>query len=344
MERRSRFSNIVEYDSIAPYLGAAVGEGGHSQIFSISNRQGWLAKLYRSESPGPQESERLDRLVQLRHRLTGKDFDLSSRAMSWPVARITAKNATVGVLVPAAPDKFCAEFTTVSDRRVTQLLEIDWLAVSDKIRTRRGLTNPKWEERLAVCRDISAVAEFFERRGLVYGDWNYRNVFWSIHDHSAYVIDIDSCSFGRQPLLATPNWEDPLSRKFADIYTDRYLVALLVARCLTGERESTRLVEAVRDISSRANAPRLKKTLVAALNADRRDSRPAAAELSEAIHEALIVPERYEVPAPTATRTTSIEIQNSPLNYGSANVFGWKPSLANRQGRNEIGDKGMQEE
>ena len=101
-----------------------------------------------------------------------------------------------------------------------------------------GLPPQSLTDRISVCASIAARAALFERHGLVYLDWSYANIFWCRGDHSAYVIDLDGCSFGPRPQIQTPSWDDPHVPlgTTAGNESDRYRVALLIARCLTGQR------------------------------------------------------------------------------------------------------------
>ncbi|MGH1551243.1 hypothetical protein ACRAWF_00480 [Streptomyces sp. L7] len=60
------------------------------------------------------------------------------------------------------------------------------------------------------------------------------------HQNSAYLIDVDGCQPEKMSDLHQPNWADPLAPPGtdADVYTDRYRLGLLVARCSTGRRDA----------------------------------------------------------------------------------------------------------
>ncbi len=158
---------------------------------------------------------------------------------SWPASRVLdAEQKTIGVLMPLAPSTYSAHRQLPSGRREPKVLEVDVLALTEEQQKARKLPHQSLADRISVCASIAAVAALFERHGLVYLDWSYANVFWSMEDHSAYVIDLDGCSFGPRPQIHSHNWEDPqvpLGQP-AGNESDRYRVALLIARCLTGLR------------------------------------------------------------------------------------------------------------
>ena len=151
-------------------------------------------------------------------------------ATSSPAARvIDAQGNLVGCLIPEAGKKFRSD--------TGKLREIDTLAQTDARLAAQGLPISR-DQRISVCRGIAAVAAALERYGLVYSDWNYANALWCPDDGSAFIIDVDGCRAEKMPNICQSGWEDPLTSTGtpADMYTDRFRVALLVARCLTGER------------------------------------------------------------------------------------------------------------
>jgi hypothetical protein len=324
----SPFPAIVEYDAIAPQLGEPIAEGGHSKVLTLEGAGEWLAKLFRTRSRNAEDGSRLDRLIALRHGLSALDRKLATRAISWPVARVVDhKYNTIGILMPAAPKRFDMETVTLRGHRRVRPLAIDWLAMPDAYCARRGMPIPSWRGRLTVCRDLLNVGALFARNDLIYGDWNYSNAFWSVSDYSAYVIDIDVCSFDVRPLVSTPNWEDPLSLSLTDSFTDRYRLALLVARCATGMRNTTASGDTFDVFLRRLGADHLASLVATALTTRRRTQRPSASELLEALEEELrrvAGSEDLPISKLVSRKTTAAA---SPQSIpGDANVASWRTS------------------
>jgi hypothetical protein len=140
--------------------------------------------------------------------------------------------------MPLAPETFSTTWELPSGRVSRRRLEVDVLALTEDRQIQLKLPPQSLSDRISICASIAAVGALLERSGLAYLDWSYANVFWSILDHSAYVIDLDGCSFGPRPQIESPNWADPLVPLGlnAGNASDRYRVGLLVARCLTGMR------------------------------------------------------------------------------------------------------------
>lgn len=223
------------------------------------------------------------------------------RHTSWPVARVTDRTtATVGCLIPIAPDTFRAPGGGFR--------EIDTLARSDERMARNG-TPPTPEQRLTACRCLVGIAAALEQRRFVYSDWNYANAFWNPADHSVYLIDMDGCAQHTGPDIWQPGWEDPRARPGtpADLSTDRYRVALLTARCLTGERNLAELLHTLGDPPPGV-PPDVAKLLLDMLWAQDRETRPRSSALLAALHEGPVVRfpvARSPLPARPAVRRSA---------------------------------------
>lgn len=264
------------YDSLdlRPFKGA-------SRLFHIDSIPGHLAKLYRTPLD-PRGREALEHLIRIPENASAAERRMLAESTSWPVAVLVRAGIAVGCVIPEAPEKFRHDFGPGEGSRV---LEIDWLCVPELRLRRTGLPIPTDGDRLEVVRDLVAVAEFFERRDLVYSDWSYSNALWGTSDHSAYVVDIDQTATQRFDDPHHPNWSDPLSSDSegaADKFTDRYRLALLVARCLTGRRGISDVLEGL--LAFRGfGAATLADVLMRMLTADVRHARPSAHELGRAL-------------------------------------------------------------
>jgi hypothetical protein len=275
-----------------PDLGApaeVIGErtGFSRRISRLQEYPDWILKEYWTPR-GADDTLRLDRLIRLPERMPLADKELVDAHTSWPAARvINGQQLTIGVLIPLAPDSFRHMWRLPSGRVRNSRLDIDVLALTEDEQVRRGLAPQSLYNRILVCSSFAAVGALLERSGLVYLDWSYANVFWSIRQHSSYVIDLDDCSFGPRRQLASPSWEDPLEPlgAAAGNASDRYRIALLVARCLTGMRLNAATErKAIDDLREHGNAVgRVAQLLRRALGALKAEERPSVTELSGAI-------------------------------------------------------------
>ncbi|MEV6494842.1 hypothetical protein AB0M20_40405 [Actinoplanes sp. NPDC051633] len=250
-------------------LGTALSEGdGESKgIYPLVNHPGWLVKIYKAPQ-GEMDTARLNWLIAVPEKASPVDRTAIREHTCWPVARLTDDfGRSIGCVLPAAP----AEFRIGHDERY---LEVDLLAKPDESIRRRGLPVPSWSDRVAACVGIATIGAVLERNALVYSDWSYSNMFWNPAGRSVYLIDIDGIGFRVKPNMAQPNWDDPLTvgPAPADVYTDRYRIALLVGRCLTGRREHDRMVHGLARISPEFGARTLLLDILLAADRIRRPS------------------------------------------------------------------------
>jgi hypothetical protein len=232
---------IVELTDLEP-LGQTLGQhnGESRRVCRLREHPEWVFKEYQAPVLAAHE-ERLTRLIGLPAQMTATQKALVDRHTSWPTTCVVdGRDKTIGVLMPLAPPKYSSTRQMPGGRKEVRLLEVDVLALTEDQQAHFRLPRQSLPDRISVCACIASVGALFERQGLVYLDWSYANVFWSLTDHSAYVIDLDGCSFGARPQIETPNWADPLVPRGTDAgnETDRFRVALLIARCITGKRTS----------------------------------------------------------------------------------------------------------
>ncbi|WP_210587468.1 hypothetical protein [Streptomyces sp. GESEQ-35] len=262
----------------------ATNNGQSSEVTRVSHHgtgPDLLFKRYK-EPLGDTDSDRLDELVAF-----GRSDAAAGRPSrevllsrtSWPVARVTDDtSATVGCLIPMAPDAFRSDGG--------RYREIDTLARPDARLARNGGTPPTPEQRITACQSLVGIAVALEQRGLVYSDWNYANAFWNPADHSVYLIDMDGCAKGTGTDIHQPGWQDPRARTGtpADLSTDRYRVALLTARCLTGERNLAEMLHTLDDPPN--GVPRkVAQLLLDMLWAENRETRPPSSALLAALRD-----------------------------------------------------------
>lgn len=230
----------VELTTMGTLAAPVGGDNGESQgVYPLAGRPDRLVKVYKPHCATAADANRLDWLISLADRACAADRALLRTRSCWPLERVTdGASQAYGVLLPRAPDKFETTML-IGDRTRPIQLVLDFLVYSPEKCLRHRIPMPTFEQRLRICADIVAVADFLERNEAVYGDWSYANAFWCGTDHSGYLIDVDGCGHRRRRSVATHNWEEPVPAPtgMADNLTDRYGVALLLVRCLTGIRD-----------------------------------------------------------------------------------------------------------
>lgn len=278
------FTAVTQRADIAALKPPISKDNGESVLVApLADDPTTLFKQFRPGACTLADDLRLDRLIALPRRLSDEDRRLLASASCWPISRVMEGGHTIGVLLPRAPSKFEAPLRSATGMSDPKLMAIDWLAKTAEQQAVRGLPPTGFEQRLRVCRDIVGVAAILEREGVVYGDWSYANAFWSPSDFSGYLIDVDSCYFGPRPWVESPNWTDPLTPQGRDVdsATDRYRLALLVARCLTGERDNVSI--ALKQV--RMQSAQLGQVLSGVVCAASRGARPSAEAMLNALSE-----------------------------------------------------------
>jgi hypothetical protein len=294
-------------------LGRMLSEHqGQSRLVCVlDSHPGWIYKEYSSSVPAT-DTAQLDRLISFPAQLAGADRELVNRNASWPTARVVSEDRTVGVILPHAPDTFETVVRLPGGRVRSTLLRIDMLALPDSALSGRGVPPQPLVNRVTVCSSLVATAALFERHGIVYMDWSFANAFWSLQDHSGYVIDVDGCSFGPRQVIDSPGWEDPLVPKgsMGGHPVDRYRVALLVARCLTGERFAAVAPGALEQLARRQPPLLPVHTLVVrALSASHPEERPPIADLALALERAATALRMFTPNATTGNVTGWVDVR-----------------------------------
>jgi hypothetical protein len=280
----------VDLSSLGP-LGDPIGEdNGESEgVYPLVRTPAQLLKKYKPHCANKEDAARLDWVIERATLASAADRAMLKAKCCWPLDRVTdGVRPAYGVLLPRAPAKFQTTLRLNGDNTKDIQLEVDWLASEPKKCERRGIPVPTFEERLLICTDIVAVADFLDRHDVVYGDWSYANAFWSPFDHSGYVIDIDGCGYRTRKSVATQNWTDPRlpAGKPADSLTDRYGVALLLARCLTGVRDIEPALADLRQVAGQHGAAELATLVENSVMAGVREERPPVGTLLTALRHA----------------------------------------------------------
>lgn len=294
--------------------------GESSSIQPLLDHEGLLFKRYTPERlQRPRSTADLDKLVALPAALTPANRGRISRQTSWPVARVTDGGTTVGAVIRSAPERMLFQVLSVVNKSrgtLPQFVDVDLLAKPNDYLASRGLKPQTTTERLAIGRKLASIGAIFEQNQVVYADWSYSNAFWSPEDQSTFLIDIDTCSFGPRKWVLTPNFDDPLTPLGVDVdnATDRYRIALLIGRCLTGLRELSELMTALLQPPSQEYAAAYAALRVNLLANDR-DGRISIFELKKTLEAA----EEGRIYTPPARLTGGPDITTS-----LPTVTGWK--------------------
>lgn len=315
-----QLGRVVNRSALGPAGTVLSRNNGESrEVHRLEDHPGWLLKVYRPGARTVQADRTLDWLVSLIDKLSPAERQRIRDGAAWPVCRVVDSNQrTVGVVFQEAPTWFRTRLRVGPGHSTEDVLQVDWLCMPAAACRRRGLPFLDFDQRLAVCRSLIEVAAVLEKHDAVYGDWSYRNAFWSVTERSGFLIDVDSCGYRSRKAVQTQAWRDPLlnGSPTIDVTTDRYGSALLVARCLTAERDRSALLPALRTVTSDEGQPGLYQVLHASLAAPTRADRPPIKNLLSQLN----------------TRSSPVSPTSGLL--PGANVAGWeRPQVHTTRGR-----------
>ncbi|MYS21130.1 hypothetical protein GA0115240_12612 [Streptomyces sp. DvalAA-14] len=260
-------------------------DGESRQVYEIAGHPGWLAKLYKAPVPGTAPSA-LENLIRLPASMTPADRTLIGASVSWPVARIVDGGTVQGIVMAKAPNRFSARLRNIKgELQDFAPLPLDWLVATDAKCVKRGIRPADRAVREQAVRSLLGIGDLFARHDIVYGDWSYSNVFWEQGTGAVFVIDMDTCGIGTRKWIQSNGWEDPLfseARKPAlTVLSDRYKLAVLTVRCLTGERGDP--MAAHRALVNETGSTPLSAALFLTLNARVAEQRCTPEELLAAL-------------------------------------------------------------
>ncbi len=216
-------------------LGDELGRGGQGSVRRVL---GWSGPLvYKRYTVTGANGTALAELVRLPATLSPADRDRLLRDTAWPLARVVQGTQLTGFLMQAIPGRYLGP-NGAGDMKERQL---QYLLFEPK---------PMWGNivpvqvtavlRVSVATECTRLVYLLHGKGLVIGDVSLMNVLWTPGDPAeVFLIDCDGIRLtGARPVLPqaeTPDWNDPLQGPSGpDLDTDRYKLALLVGRVLSG--------------------------------------------------------------------------------------------------------------
>jgi len=231
---------MADIDETALPQGPELGTGGQAWVYRVHGQQEPRAYKKYKNAPAADPAA-LKTLIDLPDALQPSQRERLHEQAAWPLARVYSNGQLSGFLMREIPAQFFGP-NAAGDRK---LRELQFLLYPHK---------PMWggivpaggvasQTRIDVARECCALMTLFHGKALVVGDVSMRNVLWSGADGqpaAIFLIDCDGIRhLGQAPVMAqfeTPDWEDPNQmRSGPDLDTDRYKLALLVGRVLSGK-------------------------------------------------------------------------------------------------------------
>jgi DNA-binding helix-hairpin-helix protein with protein kinase domain len=217
-------------------LGRELGNGGQGVVRLVIGQP--MPLVYKQYKIAGADPAALRNLVELPASLQSSEREQLLQSTAWPLARVMRHGQLSGFLMPEIPDYFRGP----NAAGTSKLRELQYLLYPPR---------PLWGDvvppglpfgtRIEVATEFTRILCLLHAKSLVVGDISMSNVLWAPGTPARiFVIDCDGIrKLGSRPVLTqaeTPDWDDPQqSASGPDLDTDRYKLALLVARVLCGE-------------------------------------------------------------------------------------------------------------
>lgn len=219
-------------------LGDELGSGGQGTVHRVLG--GWTGSqpvVYKRYKAAGADGDALVALIRLPGTLSTGEKDLLFRDTAWPIARVIRGAQVSGFLMQEIPARYFGP-NAVGDLKERQLQFLLY-----KPKPMFGNIVPvemTASLRASVATECTRLVHLLHGKKLVIGDISMMNVLWAPGSPAeVFLIDCDGISVeGTRPVLRqadTPDWNDPQQGSSGpDLDTDRYKLALLVGRVLSG--------------------------------------------------------------------------------------------------------------
>jgi hypothetical protein len=224
-----------EYDLPELVLGRKLGTGGQGEVWTVTNLPEVVFKRYLTGEP---DLLALRAMLEFpRKNLKPSDHNFLLEHCAWPLARVKDGPEVIGFLMRMAPALYLAN---PNEPKKPQLRELQYLLYTPPIDGKWGDIQPLHADgRVSLCREFLRLVRLLHDQHVAIGDISMSNTLWSdVKPFPVFQLDCDSMTIeGKNPVKPipdTPNWGDPSQPPgTASITSDRYKIALFVARVLT---------------------------------------------------------------------------------------------------------------
>jgi hypothetical protein len=209
-----------------------LGEGGQGTVTRVVGPDRLVYKEYLGHVGTP-FTPALDELVEFGRSLPDTDRQSLFAQSAWPIARVLHEGAVTGFLMQEVPPEFTGP---IGGKQ--RLVELQYLLYKPN-HAWNTLHQPDGPGRVEIAAAAVRLIGFLHSHRFVLGDISFRNLLWSpSRPYRVFLLDCDGVRrHGGEPVLPqaqTPEWDDPhVPGTGLDLDTDRYKIALLVARILS---------------------------------------------------------------------------------------------------------------
>ncbi|HZU47126.1 MAG TPA: protein kinase [Mycobacterium sp.] len=229
-------------------LGALtkIGQGGQGVVYQAPNVKTKFASsmVYKEYKPQTRAGIDFTALAAMpalvEESLSYAQAERLISCAAWPCALVEDAGAPTGFVMPAIPEAFFLELTTVKGVSRTTA-EFQHLLNHSSVLAARGIELDD-VQRYTLLREAASALAFIHKHGVCVGDISPKNLLFSLTPHEAiYFIDCDAMRINgvsALPQMETPGWDAPSGEELATIYTDAYKLGLLALRLLAGDHDT----------------------------------------------------------------------------------------------------------
>ncbi|MGA8546864.1 MAG: protein kinase, partial [Mycobacterium sp.] len=246
-EKSAKTRQVIPRDK----LGALtkIGQGGQGVVYRAPNVKTKFAasmvyKEYKAQTRAGIDFTALAAMPALvEESLSYAQAERLISFAAWPCAIVEDNCAPTGFVMPAIPDEFFIDLTTVKGvSRATA--EFQHLLNHSSVLAARAI-NIDDAQRYSLLREVASELAFMHKHGVCVGDISPKNLLFALSPHeAAYFIDCDAMRINgvsALPQVETPGWEAPPGEDLATIYSDTYKLGLLSLRLLAGDHDTKNL-------------------------------------------------------------------------------------------------------
>jgi eukaryotic-like serine/threonine-protein kinase len=238
---------VIERDK----LGALtkIGQGGQGVVYGAPNVKTKFAasmvyKEYKSQVLADIDFTALAAMPALvEDSLSYAEAEQLISIAAWPCALVEEAGTPKGFVMPAIPDEFFIDLTTVKGVSKTAA-EFQHLLNHSSVLVARGIAIDD-AQRYSLLREVASGLASLHKHGVCVGDISPKNLLFSLTPHPAgYFIDCDAMRINGVSVLRqveTPGWQVPAGEELATIFSDAYKLGLLALRLLAGDHDITNL-------------------------------------------------------------------------------------------------------
>ncbi|MGH3542105.1 MAG: protein kinase domain-containing protein [Mycobacterium sp.] len=245
--KSAKTRQVIERDKLG--VLTKIGQGGQGVVYHAPNVKTKFAasmvyKEYKAQTRAGIDFGALAAMPALvEESLSYAQAERLVSIAAWPCAIVEDAGTPAGFVMPAIPEAFFVDFTTVKGVSRTTA-EFQHLLNHSSVLAARGVDVDD-VQRYTLLREVASGLAFMHKHGVCVGDISPKNLLFSLIPHEAvYFIDCDAMRISgvsALPQMETPDWERPAGEELATIYSDAYKLGLLALRLLAGDHDTKNL-------------------------------------------------------------------------------------------------------